>query len=364
MAEARGILNGLVTDRLRQMPRPTRAARAIAIVLACCLVGACSSSSKHASSSASTTTVSAATPTTSVLLTPAGGTYGVGMKTITLVDHSRGTDADTKNGVAAKDDRTLPTVILYPTTNRDDDATSDKHPVAKGRFPLVVFAHGITASGPAYVPIAKRIAAKGFIVALPTFPLTSGPKGWSNFNQLVNQPYDVTFVIGQVLKRASGNDPVLAGHVDADEVAVAGHSLGAITALYSFNSCCRDRRVKAVVAISGLLFPAKDKTDNFDNPPSDLPLLLLHGDKDGTVPYGAGSQHIFASFTKVPRAFVTFPGVGHINILSKPSLNTSIVAFLDLELRHDSTEWDTLKNKIAKNGDARIETAGGLATPK
>ncbi len=347
------------------MNRSARAVRALAVALALGLTAACTSSAQANKTTTTTTaeTTVASTSTTTVDLAPAGTSYGVGRQDVTLVDRSRGTGADPKNHVAAKKERTLETVILYPTTDTGDDATSDDHPVADGRFPLVVFSHGVTASGPAYVGVMKNLAAAGFVVALPTFPLTSGPHGWDNLGQTIEQPADVSFIIGELLARSAAGDGLLGDHLAPGAVAIAGHSLGAITSLLFFNTCCRDDRVKAVVAVSGITFGGRTKSDSYDDPPK-TPLLLLHGEKDEVLRYDAGSRQIYdTTLTAVPRALMSFPAAGHTDVLGSASFMPAIVAFLDLELRHDPGEWRKLDAEIAENGDARIEVAGGLPVP-
>lgn len=338
-------------------------ARWLAVLLAVSTtaVAACSSSGTSASSptttagTATTTTLAAGAPT------PTSGTFGVGRRDVTFVDRSRPTDGNAKQKVAPKDDRELPTVILYPTKTASDNATNDVHAVAPGRFPLLIFSHGVTASGPAYVRVLEKIAAAGYVVALPTYPLTSGKGGWANVSQVTNQPADVSFLITQMLKLGSAPAGKFSGHLASDEVGVSGHSLGAITSLLFYNSCCFDKRVKAVVAISGILFPSK--AGNYDNPPTNLPLLLLHGEKDKTLSYAAGSRHIFDTFTDVPRALVSFPDAGHIDVLGKKGFTDSFVAFLDLELRHDDSDWRKLSGQLDTFGTATIEVGGGLESP-
>ncbi len=343
------------------MSKAARGLRYLSVVVIVGLLGACSSSSSPTTAKQSSTTTQAAT--TTLALTPAGKTWGVGRTDVSFVDTSRPTAANTKAKIAAKSSRTLPTVILYPTTTTSDDATSDNHPMATGRFPLLVFSHGVTASGPAYVPILKKVAAAGFVVALPTYPLTSGGTGWANLTDVVNQPADVSFLIGKLLEESDAATGLLAGHLDPNAVAIGGHSLGAITSLFFTNSCCADKRVQAIVAVSGMLFDAKDKSDTYDNPPTDLPLLLLHGKKDTTVPYAPGSQHIFETFTKVPRAFVTFPNATHTDLLGSASFMPAVIAFLNMELRHDDTQWNKLSSTLATNKDATLQVGGGMPQP-
>ena len=342
----------------------TKRRSAIALCLTALLGLAPACSSTGSTGAATPSTAAGATTTTMATRPQVAKVYGVGRKDITLVDPSRGTDADKATKASAKDDRTLPTVILFPTDTASDDGSPTDHPVAAGRFPLVVFSHGITASGPAYAGLVKALAAKGYVVALPTYPLTSGPGGWSNITQVQNQPGDVTFVVTKLLAESKADTGLLSGHLDPTKIAAAGHSLGAITSLYFENSCCRDPRIKAIVAISGTVFPGPSKSDTFTNLPSAPPLLMLHGKKDKTLNYEAGSAKLFATLSKAPRALVTFPEKGHIDVLGSPSLMPSIIAFLDMELRDDATGWRAVTSLLAKNGDASIKVGGGLAPPK
>lgn len=348
------------------MNRSAGALRAVAVVLILGVTAACSSSESADQSTTTVATTVAAPSTTSttttVPLTPAGGTYGIGRVDLTLVDDTRGTDADPGSEAPATDDRTLETVLLYPTA--DPDSNEPDQPVADGVFPLVVFSHGVTASGPAYVGVLQHVVAAGYVVALPTFPLTSGPGGWGNISQTINQPADVSFILDELLDRAAGDDDLLAGHLSPDSVAVGGHSLGAITSMLFYNTCCQDDRVRAVVAVSGITFPGRDDADNYDDAPTDVPLLLLHGEEDTTLRYDVGSQQIYGeTLSTVPRALISFPDVGHVDILGAPSFMPSIIAFLDLNLRGHTEAWQGLGKLIADNGDATIEVDGGLDEP-
>ena len=127
--------------------------------------------------------------------------------------------------------------------------------------------------------------AQGYVVAAPTFPLSNGAApGGPKLTDYVNQPADVSFVIGRVLRLAR-TDPSLRRAVDRHDVGIAGHSLGAI-ATGSAWRCCHDRRVEAAVAFSGLVLPFPGGTAYAGRIP---PLMLVHGDKDGTVPYSGST---------------------------------------------------------------------------
>jgi dienelactone hydrolase len=227
--------------------------------------------------------------------------YAVGRRDLIFVDRSRPTD---QNGsFAGAPERMLPVVVLYPATGT---AGGLSQPMAKparraGPFPLVVFSHGFTASGPAYSEVLlRRIAGHGYVVAAPTFPLSNiSAPGGPRLVDYVNQPDDVSFVITKMLSTNRGRG-MMAGLIDPKRVGAMGHSLGAITTLgVTYNRCCLDPRIKAAVPISGIQLPFGSSTWAF--PP--VPMLLIHGDQDSTVPVG-GSNRAYAA-AKPPKFLLT-----------------------------------------------------------
>jgi len=302
-----------------------------------------------------TTTIDPGEPTE-----PAAG-YGVGSLTLHLVDTSRPTKASPTRNIAASTSRKLDVLVLYPIAATSGGATPvPDAPVADGRFPVVEFSHGVTASGPAYASFLAQVAQAGYVIAAPTFPLTSGAGAWTDLSDYVNQPADVSFVLDDVLARDTKTGDPLDGHLATHEVAVAGHSLGAMTTYGFANSCCTEPRAKAMIAMSGVEPPYPGGT--YDHPPKDLPALLIHGTADTTVGY-KGSVAAFANLT-APRAFLTFPGASHTDVAfspkDEPESVKAIVAFLTLELRHDDAAWKALP---AKTAAASIQVAGGIAAP-
>lgn len=310
-----------------------------------------------ASCSASTSAGTDPVPGSDSDLTPAGGTYEVGRTDVTLVDESRDAAGEPTDDAGAQH-RTLPTIVLYPTEKASQDPAASP-PMADGKFPLVVFSHGVTADGETYAPVLEPLAAAGYVVALPTFPLTSGPDGWKHLSQVPAQAHDVGFIVDTLLDGSSDAAPILDGHLSPDAVAAAGHSLGAITSLMLYNSCCRDDRIRAVVAVSGMGFePAGKPVGVYDDPP-DTPLLLMHGTADKTVPH-LGSEKMFAKLGGVPRALVLFDGLGHTDIAVAPLLEPTFLGFLDMELRGDRTEWDEAVDEVRSSDATTIEIADGL----
>src|SRR5262249_45021846 len=109
-----------------------------------------------------------------------------------------------------------------PATTADDEP--DSAPPARGRFPLVVLAHGYAASAAAYTRLERGVAAAGFVVAAPDFPHSSiaSPDGLDR-GDLVNQAGDVSFVISSLLDRVSVPE-ALRGSVPSPRVGGMGHS--------------------------------------------------------------------------------------------------------------------------------------------
>lgn len=221
---------------------------------------------------------------------PVGG-FKVARLDQTFVDTRRPTPAN--NEAPAQPSRTLQTTVHYPDTAEG------------GPFPLVIFAHGFTASPAAYQPLLDAWAAAGYVVAAPAFPLSNGQApGGPTQNDIVNQPGDVSFLITELTALRDGP---LAGRIDASRVGVAGHSMGGVTTLGVFaNTCCRDDRVRAAIVMAGNEVPLPDgKYTVRDSTPS----LFIHGDADDLIAVGRGREAF--AHAPAPKFFVTLIGAGH-----------------------------------------------------
>jgi fermentation-respiration switch protein FrsA (DUF1100 family) len=243
-------------------------------------------------------------------------TYPVASVTETFVDTSRPTPPN--GSYPGSPTRTLPTLVLYP----------QQPPGQHRRFPLVVFSHGFTANGPVYTSVLTPWAAHGYVVAAPTFPLSSGgAPGGPTIADYANQPGDVSFVITQMLQLDHSKGSPVSRLINGYRIGVAGHSLGAITTLgVSENSCCQDPRIEAAVSIAGLELPFPGGHFFTGNDP---PLLLIHGTADRTLPYSA-SQTLFAD-ARSPKFFLTLQGAPHTPFFNPwgPVITDTVLAFLD-----------------------------------
>jgi predicted dienelactone hydrolase len=241
--------------------------------------------------------------------------------TLPLVDTSRPT---VSHGQVLARSRTLTTEVWYPT-----------HP---GPSPLIMFAHGYQVGVTPYRRICALWASAGYIVAAPEFPLTDQAIAGSHLdeNDKANQPADVSFVITTILALSTGSSTTsqLHGLVSGNEVAVAGHSDGADTALAdAYLPTDRDPRVRAVIADGADPLPGIGTSTPLH---SDIPLLLVHGTADTIVPF-ADSDTITGQL-KTPGWFLQLLGADHLPPIAGPSPWTAILDqattdFFNMELK-------------------------------
>ena len=232
-----------------------------------------------------TTTIAPVTTAPPPTATPRQS-WGVGVASFQFVDRSRPTGP--APGDPGESFRTLPTIVRYPSVGspsagEQPGAAADRR---SGPFPLIVFAHGYDASPSTYATLLHAWASTGYVVAAPAFPraVAGGPL---DEGDLVNQPADVSYVIGQLLAAARPGQP-LAGVVDATRIGVAGHSDGASTAVgVGYGVCCHDARVRADAVMEG-----DDHTFPMIRSPGP-PLLVVQGDSDAINPPNYGQQ-VFA----------------------------------------------------------------------
>jgi dienelactone hydrolase len=294
------------------------------------------------------------------------GRYAVGVKSTTFVDSTRPTDA---NGSApALPTRTLLTAIYYPAEGTPSDKPVENATInrKRGPYPLILFTHGLYARGIFYDDVLKAWASAGYVVAAPDYPLSNqNTPGGVSFGRGVadakNQPADASFVISQVIK-----DKQLGEIVDPKRIGASGHSLGGITTYgLAYSACCRDKRVKAAVPMSGFGGLVEPIDQYFRN--GATPLLALHGNTDGTVPI-ASDVNTFAR-AQPPKFFMTFLGAAHVTPFlggtdaQASALKQSTVDFWDRYLKGDKAALDKLRTDGNLNGSTTLEENAGSTAP-
>jgi len=239
--------------------------------------------------------------TTDAFLAP--GAFGVGVRTLTLVDPSRPTPP--RGAEPGAPERTLVTEVWYPADQGGGLTPVRDAPVAAGApFPLVVDSPGLIdyRDGRSYYAIA--LASRGFVVASPDFPVTGGrAPGNHDIRDVANQPGDVRFIIDDLLRR----EEWLHDRIARRHIGVSGYSLGGLTTLLvTFHRELRDRRVRAALAIAPVACPL---TTRFYRT-ARVPLLVLQGDQDLLAPYAMNGLRAFER-SRRPHELVTLADASH-----------------------------------------------------
>ncbi|MFJ6198290.1 alpha/beta hydrolase family protein [Micromonospora sp. NPDC092111] len=188
--------------------------------------------------------------------------------------------------------RPLPVTLWYPT---------EAGRVAPGRFPVVVYSHGLRSLPGLHAGLTTRWAAAGFVVAAPTYPRTNLRARHFTRADVRNQPADGWRLIRHLVRLDARTGDPLAGHLDVGRVAAAGHSAGGFTTAGMFTSGRSARLRSGIVIAGGGLAGA------FAGPAA--PLLFVHGTADPVVPLAVGR----AAYQRAtdPKAFLSVLGQGH-----------------------------------------------------
>ncbi|MGW2621779.1 alpha/beta hydrolase family protein [Micromonospora taraxaci] len=205
------------------------------------------------------------------------GSYTVGVRTLTLDPRSA---------------RPLPVTIWYPVSTDG---------VAAGRFPVVIYSHGLHSRPDLHAGLTTRWAAAGFVVAAPAYPHTR--QGAAQFSRadVRNQPADAWRLVRHLGRLDRRREDPLAGHLDLTAVAAAGHSAGGFTTSGMFSEG-HPARLRAGIVIAGGGLPG-----SFAGLAA--PVLFVHGTADAVVPLTVGRAAY--GRTRGPAAFLSLLGQDH-----------------------------------------------------
>lgn len=248
----------------------------------------------------------------------------------------------------ARTPRRITTVVLYPRP---------RPAKARIRYPLVVFGHGFALTPRPYGPLLRAWARAGYVVAAPVFPREAATAaGGPDRRDLVNQPADVRFVIGQLLRLSGRSSGRLRGSIDPARIAVAGHSDGGDTAIaVAYDPRFRDRRVRAAVVLAGATIPA---AGTFAFPRSGPPLLAVQGTADTVNP----PADTLAYYRQAPRPKLRLSllGAGHFAPYMSDARQLRIVervstAFLDRYLKGRRIGPSAFRARGSFRGRSRLQ---------
>ncbi|MET7666982.1 alpha/beta hydrolase family protein [Micromonospora luteifusca] len=205
------------------------------------------------------------------------GSYAVGVRTLTLDPRSS---------------RPLPVTIWFP-------AAADG--VADGRFPVVIYSHGLHSRPDLHAGLTTRWVAAGFVVAAPAFPHTRQGAAQFTRDDVRNQPADGWRLIRHLSRLDRNRADPLAGHLDLSSIAAAGHSAGGFTTSGMFSQG-HPARLRSGIVIAGGGLPG-----SFAGPAA--PVLFVHGTADAVVPVTVGR----AAYRRTPgpASFLSLLGQDH-----------------------------------------------------
>ncbi|MBQ0901714.1 dienelactone hydrolase family protein [Micromonospora sp. U21] len=248
-----------------------------------------------------------------------------------------------------RDGRALPVTLWYPAAGETGGAARRSAAAAEGRFPVVMFSHGLGGRPDDYATLLTRWAAAGFVVAAPAFPHTARG-GDGNILDVLNQPADVSYALSQVLALDDKAADPLRGRLDADRVAAAGHSAGGVTTIGLFTAS-RDERLDAGVVFAGTALGVGTAFAG-----AAAPQLFVHGELDEVVDYAAGR----AAYDKVPwpKAMLSLPKGDHGRALLNDGAALRVVSDTSVEF----LRWTLYGDPAAKGRISTDATRGDIAT--
>jgi predicted dienelactone hydrolase len=212
-----------------------------------------------------------------------------------LVGHTEDSIVD-----AARANRTLPLHIWYPADVTEwnaaidfsffslfgaigitSTASKDNVAVAAGQFPLVVFSHGFGGVPDQSLKLMEHLASHGFVVV--SISHTGNTQDdMSSLDPEADRYPDVAFTIDEMgLMNINGANRFF-GHVDNQNVGVAGHSYGGMTAEFmaaGHGGLPADTRVKAIFPIAA----SSSTLSDAELTGITVPTLLMVGTLDGLI---------------------------------------------------------------------------------
>ncbi|MEV4658469.1 chlorophyllase [Micromonospora sp. NPDC049301] len=248
-----------------------------------------------------------------------------------------------------RDGRALPVTLWYPAAGEPGGAARRAATAAEGRFPVVMFSHGLGGRPDDYATLLTRWSAAGFVVAAPTFPHTSRGAD-NNVLDVLNQPADVSYALTQVLALNDKAGDALRGRLDAERVAAAGHSAGGVTTIGLFTAG-RDERLDAGVVFAGTALGVGTAFAG-----AAAPQLFVHGELDEVVDYAAGK----AAYDKVPwpKAMLSLPKGDHGRALLSDGAALRVVSDTSVEF----LRWTLYGDPAAKKRISTDAKRGDIAT--
>ncbi|HET8736104.1 MAG TPA: dienelactone hydrolase family protein [Pricia sp.] len=334
----------------------------------------------------------------------ARGPYGVGVRTLDMVNPDQVDILNSKGAKTVLYDRPLTLEVWYPaeisanmaaiTTyeevmgTRGDSlrplipftfkgrAGRDVAPkVSEGPFPLVIISHGYVGSRYLMTYLTENLASKGYVVAAIDHTDSTFKDANAFQSTLLNRAKDIRFVLDGMAKLGKKQgDNTLSGLIDADNTAIIGYSMGgygvlnvagagysdgmvqffkgmtegstAIKALAASNPEYRarsDSRIKAVVAFApwGM---ERGVWDAEGLKGLKTPTFFVAGSQDDISGYEKGIKAIYEGAVNADRYLLTYENARH-NVAPNPPPVESLAPGLHIDeyYRYADSTWDQRK---------------------
>jgi len=255
-------------------------------------------------------------------------------------------------------ERSLLTVIRYPVARSASASWA-----APGPFPLVMFAPGFQQCSSTYENLLQAWVSAGYVVASVDFPRTSCQVAATAYEpDLVNQPGDVSYVLGQLLALSARPGDFFSGRLNPREVAAAGQSDGGDTvAALGANSCCQDHRLRAVAVLSGAEWPPMPGRYFPGGAP---PMLFVQGSADTINPPWTSVQ-LYRADQASSRYYLDLFGADHMIPYTGDNQVERLVARVTLAffaryLLGDKAALNTITRTADSSGIAALDSGGRL----
>jgi len=133
--------------------------------------------------------------------------------------------------VDASRNRSMDLRVIYPIEPEGQEVSQRA---------LIVFNHGFLLAAAGYRSYGEHLASHGFVVAMPTFPMTFLNVHHAKLAQ------DIRFVIDHVLDASDDASHPLYGRVDPARIGASGHSLGGKLSLLE---AATDERIRSAAVL-------------------------------------------------------------------------------------------------------------------
>jgi len=264
-----------------------------------------------------------------------------------------------------------PTDVYFPTCHAhdgcgeddDDDDDCDRPLNANKRFPGVILLQGGSVDASAYTTIAAKIAAKGFIVAVPNAPITKTPP--TNIPMQLSTPAIAVGAKTTLRTLSSTSTSGIYNRLQDEAWSIVGHSFGGVIAMITgardaaqqfspaggplrflcFGYTGFGSEVKAVIGYGASLIDRGHGGPGvtlFNLNTTGVPTILIHGKNDGVNPL-ADDQTTYDALLEKPKALIELDYANHYGIADAQNIPG---ATPDPSSQTKSQDWST--TKIAK----------------